>query len=61
MSTKNGLINTALIAVCVLAWFALPMSVFSENHATATILLKVIGSICGVFGIWRFYTAFKNQ
>jgi len=61
MSTKNGIINTLLIAFCAVVWFALPMSVFSENHPGITNVLKVLGTISGVVGIVRFYLAYKNQ
>lgn len=61
MSTTNGIINTLLIAFCVVVWIAFPMSVFSENHPGITNVLKVLGTISGVVGIVRFYLAYKNQ
>ncbi len=40
-----------LAFICAGVWFGLPMSVFSEDHPTATVVLKVIGTICGVGAI----------
>lgn len=61
MITKDGLINSALIFICFIVWFALPMSVLSENHPQFVTILKVIGTICGFIGIIRFIIAYKNQ
>lgn len=61
MSGKNFALAAVLILICGAAWMALPMSVMSEKMPILTGVLKVLGSVCGIYGIFILYKGFKNQ